>query len=61
MAKFKQSNVELRDGQKYIFDTSKTKWMAYDGLETYINTTLSGVTATEDYHLTRKDYVDACY
>jgi hypothetical protein len=58
MAKFKQNNVELRDNQKLIFDSSKNKHMSYDGSELYINNTVSGVTPTEDYHLTTKDYVD---
>jgi hypothetical protein len=59
MAKFKKNNVELRDNQKLIFDSAKNKYMSYDGVETYINTTLSGVEPTEDYHLTTKVYVDS--
>jgi hypothetical protein len=58
MAKFKQSNLELRDGQKLIFDTSKVKYISYDGVETFINTTLSGVTPTSSGHLVTKNYVD---
>jgi len=59
MAKFKQNNVELRDNQKLIFDSAKNKYMSYDGSELSINNTVSGVTPTEDYHLTTKDYVDS--
>jgi len=58
MAKFKQNNVELRDNQKVIFDSAKNKYMSYDGAEVYINTTISGVDPTSDYHLTTKFYVD---
>ena len=58
MAKFKQNNVELRDNQKLIFDSAKGKFISYDGSEVFINTTLSGVTPTEDYHLVTKTYVD---
>jgi len=58
VAKFKQNNVELRDNQKILFDTSKTKWITYNGSEVGINTTLSGVDPTEDGHLVTKEYVD---
>jgi hypothetical protein len=58
MAKFKQSNIELRDGQKLILDTSKVKYISYDGVEVFISTTLSGVTPTSSGHLTTKGYVD---
>jgi len=58
MAKFKQSNIEMRDGQTLILDTAKAKSLGYDGSETFINTTLSGVTPTQDYHMTTKVYVD---
>lgn len=58
MAKFKQNNVELRDNQRLIFDSAKAKYMSYDGAEVYINTTLSGIDPTENYHLTTKTYVD---
>jgi len=59
MAKFKQNNVELRDNQKLIFDSAKSKFMSYDGDEVFINTTISGVEPTEDYHLGTKEYVDS--
>jgi hypothetical protein len=58
MAKFKQSNMELKDGQKLILDTTKAKYISYDGVETSINTTLSGVTPINVGHLTTKNYVD---
>lgn len=59
MAKFKQNNLELRDNQKLIFDTAKNKYISYDGSEVYVNTTISGVTPTEDYHLATKAYADS--
>ena len=60
MAKLRSNNVEIRATQKLIFnaDTS-TKYMSTAGGQVYINTTLSGVAATEDYHFTRKDDVVA--
>jgi hypothetical protein len=58
VAKFKQSNLEMMDGQKLILDTTKAKYISYDGVETSINTTLSGVTPTDSSHLTTKNYVD---
>jgi len=58
MGKFKQGNIELRDGQKLILDTAKGQWITADGSEATINTPLIGVAPTEDDHLTRKDYVD---
>jgi len=58
MAKFKQNNVELRDNQKLIFDSAKNKYISYDGIEVYINTTISGVEPTDDSHLTTRNYVD---
>jgi len=58
MAKFKQNNVELRDGQKIIFDSAKNKYMVYDSTNVSINTTLGGIDPTEDDHLTTKKYVD---
>ena len=59
MAKFKLQNLELKDSQKLIFDSAKAKYITYDGSETLINTTLSGVTPTGDGHLTTKAYVDS--
>jgi len=59
MAKFKQQNLELKDSQKLILDSAKAKYLTYDGSETAINTTLSGVTPTGDGHLTTKAYVDS--
>jgi len=58
MAKFKENNIELRDGQKLILDTAKSQWIISDGSEATINTPLIGVAPTEDDHLARKDYVD---
>jgi len=58
MAKFKQNNVELKDNQKLILDSAKTKYMSYDGSEVFINTTISGADPTIDGHLTTKQYVD---
>jgi len=59
MAKFKQNNVELRDNQKLIFDSAKNKYISYNGSELFINTNISGVEPTEDYHLGTKEYIDS--
>jgi hypothetical protein len=58
MAKFKKNNVELRDSQKIIFDSTKEKYMSYDGFELYVNNTISGVSPSENYHLVTKEYSD---
>lgn len=59
MAKFKASNIELLDDQHISFDTAKAKTLSYDGSELGFSAVVSGVTPTEDYHLSTKAYADS--
>lgn len=58
MAKFRNSNLLLKDNQKIRFGDAQDSDIYYDGSELRVSTTISGVTPTQDYHLARKDYVD---
>lgn len=61
MAKFTNGDLRLRDGQKVTFGDSLDSNLWWDGInnELRLDTTISGVTPTQDYHLTTKAYVDA--
>jgi len=61
MAKFTNGDLRLRDGQKVTFGDSLDSNLWWDGAnsELRLDTTISGVTPTQDYHLTTKAYVDA--
>lgn len=60
MAKFTNQDLRLKDGQKVTWGDSLDANMWWDGVNNQLNvdTTISGVTPTENYHLTTKDYVD---
>lgn len=59
MAKFTSKNIEFKDGQKAIFGTEDDAYITWDNNQLQVSSTLSGVTPTEDGHLTTKGYVDA--
>lgn len=60
MAKFTTKNIEFKDDQKAIFGTGDDSAIYWDGTlsDMRIDTTISGVYPTQDYHLTTKYYVD---
>lgn len=60
MAKFTNKDLRLKDGQKVTWGDSQDANMWWDGTANQLNvdTTVSGVAPTEDYHLTTKQYVD---
>lgn len=60
MAKFTTKNIEFKDDQKAIFGTGDDSAIYWDGTlsDMRITTTISGVTPTQGYHLTTKQYVD---
>jgi hypothetical protein len=60
MAKFTNKDLRLKDGQKVTWGTDLDANMWYDGSadQLRVDTTISGVDPTEDYHLTTKQYVD---
>lgn len=60
MAKFTGGDLRLKDGQKVTFGTSLDSNLWWDGSanDLRLDTTISGVNPTQDYHLTTKWYVD---
>jgi hypothetical protein len=60
MAKFNDKNLRLKDGEKIVFGTDLDANMWYDGIsdQLSVDVTISGVTPTQDSHLTTKQYVD---
>ena len=60
MAKFTGGDLRLKDGQKVTFGTSLDSNLWWDGgaNDLRLDTTISGVNPTQDYHLTTKWYVD---
>lgn len=60
MAKFIGGDLRLKDGQKVTFGTSLDSNLWWDGgaNDLRLDTTISGVNPTQDYHLTTKWYVD---
>ena len=60
MAKFTNKDTHLRSGEKVILGTSSDANLFWDGdnSQLRIDTTISGVIPTQDYHLTTKFYVD---
>lgn len=61
MAKFKAGDLRLKDGKKISFnlDLDSNLWWDDMAQELRLDTVISGVTPTQDYHLTTKSYVDA--
>lgn len=60
MAKFIgcTGDLVLRDGEKITFGDGNDSNMWFDGAELRLDTTISGVDPTQDYHLATKYYVD---
>ena len=60
MAKFTNKDLRLKDNQKVTWGDSLDANIWWDGENNQlkIDTTISGVTPTDSYHLTTKDYVD---
>ena len=58
MARFKQKNLKLKNNQRIYLGTNDEVSIWFDGDELQIDTTISGVAPTEDYHLSTKKYVD---
>ena len=58
MAKFINKDLRLKDGQNVTFGDGLDANLVFDGTEFGVDTTMSGVYPTQDYHLTTKQYVD---
>ncbi|RLA03964.1 MAG: hypothetical protein DRQ47_04200, partial [Gammaproteobacteria bacterium] len=60
MAKFIgcTGDLVLRDAEKITFGDGNDSNIWWDGSELRLDTTISGVDPTQDYHLTTKYYVD---
>jgi len=60
MAKFSRKDIFFKDGDMAVFGTDQDSKLYWDGNsdELRLSTTISGVTPTEDYQLTTKQYVD---
>jgi hypothetical protein len=60
MAKISAKNIELKDDERIIFGTDDDAYMEWDqaGNQLEVSTVVSGVTPTQNYHLTTKYYVD---
>jgi hypothetical protein len=60
MAKFTNKDLRLKDGEKLTLGTDLDANVWYDGVanQLAVDVTVSGITPTQDYHLTTKQYVD---
>ena len=58
MAKFVNKDLRLKNNQKITFGDGLNVDVLFDGSEFGVNSTVSGVDPTQDYHLTTKQYVD---
>jgi hypothetical protein len=60
MAKFTNKDLRLKDGEKLTLGTDLDANVWYDGIanQLAVDVTVSGITPTQDYHLTTKQYVD---
>jgi len=58
MAKFTSGDLRLKDNQKVTFGTGLDSNIWWDGSELRLDTTISGVYPTQDYHLVTKAYAD---
>jgi hypothetical protein len=60
MAKFTGGDLRLKDAQKVTFGTSLDSNLWWDGSlnDLRLDTTISGIDPTQDYHLTTRWYVD---
>lgn len=58
MAKFVNKNLRLKDNQLVTWGDGLDVDMWFDGSEFRVNSTISGVEPTQNYHLTTKYYVD---
>jgi hypothetical protein len=58
MARIKGKDLYLNDDDQIYFGDNKDSSLWFDAGELQLSTTISGVSPTEDYHLTTKGYVD---
>ena len=60
MAKFTNKDLRLKDEQKVTWGDSLDANMWWDGVSSQlkVDTTISGITPTEGYHLATKNYID---
>jgi len=58
MAKFVNKDLRLKDNQNVTWGDGLDVNMWFDGTQFRVDSTVSGVTPTQDYHLTTKLYVD---
>jgi len=58
MAKFVNKDLRLKDNQKVTWGDGLDANMWFDSAEFRLDSTISGVDPTQDYHLTTKYYVD---
>ena len=59
MAKFQDKHLKLRYNQRAYFGDNDDCSIWHDGSQMRVSCTVSGVTPTQDYHLTTKQYVDS--
>jgi len=59
MGRFKGKDLYLKNDDQIYFGDNKEVALWYDNNDLQLNHTISGVAATEDYHLVQKQYVDA--
>jgi len=58
MAKFQDKHLKLRYNQRSYFGDNDDCSIWHDSTQLRVSCTISGVTPTQDYHLTTKQYVD---
>ena len=58
MSRIKNRDIYLKDGDQIYFGNSQDSAIWFAGGELRMNTTISGVDPTQNYHLSTKSYVD---
>ena len=58
MARIKGKDIYLKDDDQIYFGDSNDAALWFDDGKLQLNSTISGVSPTESYHLTTKEYVD---
>ena len=58
MARFQEKHLKLKYNERSYFGTNDECSIWHDGTQLRVSCTISGVTPTQDYHLTTKQYVD---
>lgn len=63
MAKFSAKDIFFKDDDMAVFGTDQDSKLYWDGSanQLRLSTTISGVTPTQDYHLTTRQYVDELF